>query len=192
MASGPSGSASAQLSTPAPGGPATQQARPVSSAPAVSPIWGFIARRILLGVVVLLVVSIVVFLATQGLGDPARAILGRQATPASLAALRAQLHLDRPLIVQYLTWMGGLLHGDLGISLAAQEPVATLIKDKVVNSAFLVLISGAISIPLSIAIGSYAALRRDKPFDVAMSLITLVFAALPEFVVGVLLVVLFA
>jgi peptide/nickel transport system permease protein len=158
----------------------------------VSPIWGFIGRRILLGVVVLFLVSIVVFLATQGLGDPARAILGRQATPASLAALRAQLHLDRPLIVQYLTWMAGLLHGDLGTSLAAQEPVATLIRDKVVNSAFLVVIAGGISIPLSIAIGAYAALRRDKPFDVAMSLITLVFAALPEFVVGVLLVIVFA
>jgi len=191
MASGPSGSASAELTTPTPGGPAIQ-ARPVSSAPAVSPIWGFIGRRILLGILVLFLVSIVVFLATQGLGDPARAILGRSATPASLAALRAQLHLDRPLIVQYLTWVGGLVHGDLGTSLAAQEPVATLIKDKVVNSAFLVLIAGGISIPLSIAIGSYAALRRDKAFDVAMSLITLVFAALPEFVVGVLLVVLFA
>ena len=191
MASGPSGSASAELTKLTPGGPATQ-ARPVSSAPAVSPIWGFIGRRILLGVVVLFLVSIVVFVATQGLGDPARAILGRSATPASLAALRAQLHLDRPLIVQYLTWMGGLFHGDLGTSLAAQEPVATLIRDKVVNSAFLVLIAGGISIPLSIAIGSYAALRRDKPFDVAMSMITLIFAALPEFVVAVLLVVIFA
>lgn len=191
MATGPSGSASAELTKPTPGGPAIK-ARPASSAPVVSPIWGFIGRRILLGVVVLFLVSIVVFVATQGLGDPARAILGRSATPASLAALRAQLHLDRPLLVQYLAWVGGLLHGDLGTSLAAQEPVATLIKDKVVNSAFLVLIAGGISIPLSIAIGSYAALRRDKPFDVAMSLITLVFAALPEFVVAVLLVVIFA
>lgn len=191
MASGPSGSASATVQKLTPGGPATQ-ARPVPVLRVVSPIWGFIVRRIILGVVVLFLVSIVVFMATQGLGDPARAILGRQATPASLAALQAQLHLNRPLLEQYLTWMGGLLRGDLGTSLAAQEPVSRLISDHVVNSAFLVLISGAISIPLSVAIGSYAALRRDKAFDVAMSLITLVFAALPEFVVGVLLVVLFA
>jgi len=191
MATGQSGSASAELTKLTPGGPAAQ-ARPVRSAPAVNPIWVFIGRRILLGLVVLFLVSIVVFVATQGLGDPARAILGRSATPASLAALRSQLHLDRPLIVQYLSWMAGLLHGDLGTSLAAQEPVATPIKDKVVNSAFLVVIAGGISIPLSIAIGSYAALRRDKAFDVGMSLITLIFAALPEFVVGVLLVVLFA
>ena len=191
MATGPSGSASAAVEKLTPGGPATQ-ARPGISAPAVSPIWGFIARRVLLGLVVLFLVSIVVFLATQGMGDPARAILGRTATPESLAALREQLHLNQPLIVQYITWAGGLLHGDAGMSLAAQEPVTKLISDHVVNSAFLVLVSGSISIPLSIAIGSYAALRRDKAFDVAMSLITLVFAALPEFVVGVLLVVLFA
>ena len=191
MATGPSGSASVQVSKLTPGGPAAQ-ARPASSVPAVSPIWGFIVRRIALGFVVLFLVSIVVFIATQGLGDPARAILGRSATPASLAALRGQLHLDRPLIVQYLSWAAGLLHGDAGTSLAAQEPVARLIGDHVINSAFLVLISGAISIPLSIVIGSYAALRRDKTFDVAMSLSTLVFAALPEFVVGVGLVVLFA
>ncbi len=190
MATAPSGSASSSAQQLTPGGPAAQ-ARP-TSAPAVSPIWGFIARRILLGVVVLFLVSVVIFAATQALGDPARAILGRQATPASLAALRAQLHLDRPVILQYVGWIGGLLHGDFGNSLAAQEPVTKLIADKVVNSAFLVLIAGGISIPLSIALGAYAALRRDKPFDVAMSLITLVFAALPEFVVGVLLVVIFA
>ena len=141
----------------------------------------------------LVLVSIVVFAATQALpGDAARAILGRNATPDSLKALREQLHLNQPLIVQYLTWAGGLLHGDAGMSLAAQEPVTTLIGDRIVNSAFLVLCSGLISIPLSILIGSYAALRRDKTFDVVASLATLVFAALPEFVVGVALVILLA
>jgi peptide/nickel transport system permease protein len=145
-----------------------------------------------LGIVVLVLVSIVVFAATQALGDPARAILGRSATPASLAALRERLHLNEPVVAQYLTWAGGLLHGDAGSSLAAQEPVTKLIGDRIVNSAILVLCAGLISIPLSIAIGSYAALRRDKTFDVATSLSTLVFAALPEFVVGVALVVIFA
>ena len=189
MATGPSGSASALQPALSPAGPAAQ-ARPAAAAR--SPIWGFIFRRLLLGIVVLFLVSVVVFLATQALGDTARAILGRTATPASLAALREQLHLNRPLIVQYLLWAGGLLHGDAGVSLAAQEPVTKLIGDRIVNSAFLVFCSGIISIPLSIAIGSYAALRRDKAFDVVTSLSTLLFAALPEFVVGVSLVVLFA
>jgi peptide/nickel transport system permease protein len=190
MASGPSGSAKALQPALITGGP-PEAARP-RTATGISPVWGFILRRLVLGIVVLVLVSIVVFAATQALGDPARAILGRSATPASLAALRQQLHLNQPVVAQYLTWAGGLLHGDAGNSLAAQEPVTKLIGDRIVNSAILVLCAGLISIPLSIAIGSYAALRRDKTFDVATSLSTLVFAALPEFVVGVSLVVIFA
>jgi peptide/nickel transport system permease protein len=190
MASGPSGSANALQPALIPDGPAA--AARAGTATGISPVWGFIIRRLLLGIVVLVLVSIVVFVATQALGDPARAILGRSATPASLAALREQLHLNQPVLAQYLTWAGGLLHGDAGNSLAAQEPVTKLIADRIVNSAVLVLCAGLISIPLSVAIGSYAALRRDKTFDVATSLSTLVFAALPEFVVGVSLVVIFA
>jgi peptide/nickel transport system permease protein len=156
-------------------------------------IAGFVVRRLLLGLLVLGLVSIVVFAATQALpGDPARSILGRTATPASLKALRDQLGLGGSVLSQYVSWIGGLLHGDAGNSLAAQEPVTDLLGDKVVNSAFLVFCSGIISIPISIAIGSYAALRRDRTFDVSTSIATLVFAALPEFVVGVSLVVIFA
>jgi peptide/nickel transport system permease protein len=153
----------------------------------------FILRRLLLGIVVLILVSIIVFLATQALpGDPARAILGRTATPASLAALRRQLHLDRPVIDQYWTWVTGLLHGNLGRSLAAQEPVSTLLGPRLVNSAVLVALAAVVSIPLSIAIGSWAAFRREKVFDITSSNLLLVLAALPEFVVGVLLVILLA
>jgi peptide/nickel transport system permease protein len=156
-------------------------------------IVGFIVRRLLLGLLVLFLVSVVVFAATQALpGDPARAILGRTATPASLKALREQLHLDRPVVSQYISWVTGLLRGDLGTSLAAQVPVSQLLSGRLLNSAFLVLCAGLLSIPLSIAIGSYAALRRDRTFDVSTSAVTLLFAALPEFVVGISLVVLFA
>jgi peptide/nickel transport system permease protein len=191
MATAPSGSASSKAPTPAPGGSTTQA--PPGLAVGGSAIWGFILRRLLLGALVLILVSIVIFVATQALpGDTARAILGRTATPASLAALREQLHLNQPLIVQYLTWAGGLIRGDAGNSMAAQEPVTRLISDRLVNSAFLVLCAGVISIPLSVLIGAYAALWRDKAFDVVTSLSTLVLAALPEFVVGVTLVVLFA
>jgi peptide/nickel transport system permease protein len=158
-----------------------------------SGVWGFILRRLLLGIVVLILVSILVFLATQALpGDPARAILGRSATPASLAALRRQLHLDRPVIEQYWTWVTGLLHGNLGTSLAAQEPVSTLLAPKLVNSAVLVALAAVLSIPLSIAIGAWAAFRREKVFDQASSNLLLALAALPEFVVGLILVILLA
>ncbi len=150
-------------------------------------------RRLLLGLIVLFMVSIVVFAATQALpGDPARAILGRSATPASLAALRLKLHLDQPVFSQYWTWLTGLLRGNLGTSLAAQEPVTTLLGPKLVNSSVLVAISAIVSIPLSIAIGSWAAFRREKIFDTLSSNLLLVLAALPEFVVAVVLIILLA
>jgi peptide/nickel transport system permease protein len=154
---------------------------------------GFIIRRLVLGLIVLFMVSIVIFAATQALpGDPARAILGRSATPESLAALRLKLHLDQPVFSQYWTWLTGLLHGDLGISLAAQEPVTTLLAPKLVNSSVLIAVAAIASIPLSIAIGSWAAFRRERVFDTLSSNLLLVLAALPEFVVAVVLVLLLA
>jgi len=155
-------------------------------------IAGFIVRRLLLGVLVLFLVSVVVFIATQALGDPARAILGRDATPERLAALQKELNLNDSLIGQYFSWLGGLLSGDLGNSLAAQSPVSTLLGPRLLNSAVLVLIAAVVSIPVSIAIGSWAALRREKTFDNVTSNLLLLLAALPEFVVAVLLVMLFA
>src|SRR6185312_6386708 len=82
-----------------------------------SPLIRVIGKRILTGIVTLVCVSMLVFIATQALpSDPAHAILGRSATPESLAALRKQLHLDEPVVTQYLDWVGGALHGDLGKS----------------------------------------------------------------------------
>jgi peptide/nickel transport system permease protein len=160
--------------------------------PLLHGVRGFILRRIALGILTLFLVSLIVFAATQALpSDPARAILGRSATPQSLAALRKQLHLGEPVVKQYAHWLGGVLTGDFGRSLAAQEPVTKLIGKRIENSAFLMLFAAIFSIPISIAIGSVAARRRDRPFDVATSIIALVLAALPEFVVGIALVVLF-
>ena len=156
-------------------------------------IFAFVLRRIVLGVVTLLLVSIVVFAATQALpGDPARAILGRSATPEALKALRTQLHLGKPVTAQYVQWLKGFVRGDLGESLAARgEPVTKLISTRVRNSAFLMLFAALVSIPLSIAIGAASARRRDGPFDHATSVLMLALAALPEFVVAIALVVLF-
>jgi peptide/nickel transport system permease protein len=158
----------------------------------VGGITGFIIRRLLLGVLVLFLVSVLVFVSTQALGDPARAILGRNATPEALAALQKELNLDSSLVAQYFSWLGGLLHGSFGNSLAAQEPVSKLLGARLVNSAVIVLCAAVISIPLSIAIGSWAALRREKIFDNVTSNLMLVLAALPEFVVAVVLVIVFA
>ena len=133
-------------------------------------IAGFIVRRVLLGLLVMLLVSVIVFVSTQLLGDPARAILGRDATPDRLAALHKQLHLDSSKVGQYLHWLGGLLHGDLGTSLASSQPVTSVLGTRIANSAVLVVLAAVISVPISIAIGSYAALRREKLFDTISSI----------------------
>jgi peptide/nickel transport system permease protein len=157
----------------------------------LSGLSGFLLRRIALGLLTLVVVSIIIFAATQVLpSDPARAILGRNATPDALKALREQLHLNRPVVSQYWDWITGLLTLNPGNSLAAGAPVTTVISKNVVNSGFLVLLASAISIPIALAIGIWAAIRRDRAFDVGSSLGLLLLAALPEFVVGIALVLL--
>lgn len=153
----------------------------------------FIVKRLLLGLLTLFLVSVVVFAATQALpGNAATAILGRNATPARVAALTRQLHLNESAISQYTHWLGNVLHGNLGTSAATQEPVTTYISNRIDNSAFLVLISAIIAVPLSIALGVLMAVRRDKPTDHALSVVTLGLAALPDFVIGILLIVLLA
>jgi len=147
-------------------------------------------KRLALGAVVLWAVSIVVFLATQALpADAARAILGRTATPERLAALRAQLHLDQPLVTQYLSWLHGMVTFNPGTSLANQLPVSTFLGPRIVNSLVLMACAALVSTPVAILIGTWSALRRDRVADHATSLVTLVLAALPEFVVGIILVI---
>jgi peptide/nickel transport system permease protein len=152
----------------------------------------FVVRRLLFGVLTLFIVSVVIFVLTQALEDPARAILGRQATPESVLAKRQELGLDKPLVTQYWDWLSGLVTGDPGVSYTNGLPVTDVLGDRIWNSLFLLAVAAALSIPISIAIGVYAAARRDKAFDSATSGATLFLASVPEFVVGLVLVVLFA
>lgn len=152
-----------------------------------------VLRRIALGLLTLWLVSVLVFAATQVLpGNSATAILGKRATPDRVAALERQMHLDKPVPAQYGDWLSGIVHGDAGTSLASQEPVTKLLGDRVVNSAFLVLVAALVTIPLAIGLGVWAAIRRDRLADHLISGTTLVLAAVPEFVIGILLVVLLA
>jgi peptide/nickel transport system permease protein len=152
-----------------------------------------ILRRVGLGILTLFLVSVLVFAATQALpGDTARAILGRSATPERLKELRTRLGLDEPATTQYAKWLGNIVRGDLGDSLVASQPVLTLLGDRIMNSAALVFVAAIISIPISIIIGSLSGLLRDRPFDTAVSLGSLGLAALPEFVIGILLIMLLA
>jgi peptide/nickel transport system permease protein len=138
-------------------------------------------------------VSVVVFALTQALpSDPAQRILGREATDESLAAKRAELGFDQPAVEQYTDWLGGLLTGDPGTSYSNGQPIMDFLGDRIFNSLFLMGLAALVSIPLSMAIGAYAALRRDRAFDNASSAGTLFLAGMPDFVIGTLLIVLFA
>ena len=153
----------------------------------------FLVRRIVLGLLTLLLVSVVVFAATQALpGNAARAILGRNATPERLAALTRQLHLNQSAVSQYFSWLGHTVTGNLGTSAATQQPVSGLISGRIANSAFLVLVSALIALPLSIALGVLMAVRRDRPTDHVLSTTSLALAALPDFVIGIALALLLA
>jgi peptide/nickel transport system permease protein len=152
-----------------------------------------ILRRLALGVLTLFLISLVVFAAVLALpGDAATAILGREATPERVAALREQLNLNDSVVTQYLDWIGGVVTGSFGESAATQQPVSELLSDRVANTGFLVFVAAIVAIPLSIGIGVWTAMRRDKAVDHVVSTTTLVLAALPEFVLGIGLVLLFA
>jgi peptide/nickel transport system permease protein len=155
--------------------------------------WGllkFILRRLGFGVLTLLIVSMIIFGATQLLpSDAAQTQLGRNATPASVAALRSELGLDRPKLEQYTSWLGGMITGDPGNSLVGSKlPVLDGMGSKVVNSLFLLLLASLVSVPISLWLGAYMA-RRKAP---VMSNTLLVLASIPEFVIGIVLVSLLA
>jgi peptide/nickel transport system permease protein len=152
-----------------------------------------VIRRILWGLLTLWVASLLVFAATLALpGDPATAILGREATPERLAAVRENLHLDQSALSQYLHWLGGVVTLDPGNSIVSQKPVTEVLSDRLVNTLWLTLVAGLVSIPIAIGLGVLMAVRRDGVTDHGFSTATLVFAALPPFVIGIGTVVLFA
>jgi peptide/nickel transport system permease protein len=152
-----------------------------------------VLRRLGLGLLTLWLVSLVVFAATLALpGDAAQAILGREATPERVAALRDQLNLDEPVVTQYVKWLGGIVTGDLGESAATQAPVDELLSNRVANSLFLVVVAALVAIPLSLLVGVWTAMRRDRPVDHVVSTASLILASLPEFVIGIVLILVFA
>jgi peptide/nickel transport system permease protein len=154
----------------------------------------WLARRIGLAILTLWLCSVLVFFATAALGDPVRAILGKDyaSSPERAAALAAELHLDRPVIVRYFEWLGALLTGNLGNSIANGFPVGELVGDRIVNSAVLVLISAILIIPVAFVIAMISANYRGKRTDGVIQVIMITLAGLPEFVVAILLVALFS
>jgi peptide/nickel transport system permease protein len=153
----------------------------------------YILRRLGLALVTLWLLSVIVFFAGQVLpGDPGRAILGPLAAQSAVHALDQQLGVDRPLLAQYWTWITGLLHGDMGISYQFRSPVAPFIGAALLNSIKLAALAFIIVVPLSIAGGVLAALRVGRGTDRVISVTGLSAATVPEFVSGIVLIVIFA
>jgi peptide/nickel transport system permease protein len=153
----------------------------------------FIARRLLLSVVTLFIVSLVVFVGVELLpGDLASAFLGREATPTRLASLRVELGLDRPALERYLNWLGDAIRGDLGMSLARKEPISELIGLRLRNTLLLGLTAGLLGLPLALVLGIIAGLTRDRKPDLWISTVALVLMTLPGFVTATVLILLFA
>ncbi|MGR3782268.1 MAG: ABC transporter permease [Albimonas sp.] len=152
-----------------------------------------IAVRTGLGLLTLLLISVLIF-GAMGLlpGDVAEAILGQNRTPETVAALRTQLGLDQPAWSRYLDWIGGMLTGDFGRSLASGRPVADLIGGRLVNTLSLAAYAALISVPLSIGLGILAALWRGRLADRGISIGALTAISMPDFFVAYVMIFLFA
>ena len=155
---------------------------------------GYLLKRLGLTVLTLILLSLIIFLAGQVLpGNPGRAILGPFAAPSAVVALDHTLGVDRPLIVQYWSWVSGIVHGDLGTSYQFRPAsVSSFLFPALGRSLKLALVAFVLVVPLSILGGVVAALNRGRPVDRAISVTGLSLSSLPEFVSGVVLIVVFA
>ncbi len=150
---------------------------------------GLVARRLGLGLVTLLVVSILIFFAVELLpGDIAEAVLGQGATEETVTALREKLGLDRPAPVRYLDWLGGAVMGDFGVSLISGDSVSTAIGERFINTLFLAAYAAVIAVPIAILLGVIVALLRNTLFDRVANVLTLTSISSPEFFLGYILI----
>lgn len=153
----------------------------------------YIARRLLFMLPVALLVSFVTFMLIHLVpGDPARVLLGEEATPQSVAALRQQLGLDRPLAVQYALWLWQAIHGNLGESIQLQQPVIQAIVQRLPVTIELGVASLIFSVALAVPFGVMAATNRNGRLDWLVNVTSLLGTAIPSFVLGLLLILVFA
>jgi len=150
-------------------------------------------NRLFTGLLTLVVASVVVFAVLELVpGDPARLLLGMDATPEALQALRTELGLDQPVVLRYLDWIGGLLSLDLGRSYTYSVPVIDLVVERGVVSLPLALLSLALSVAIAIPVGLFAARRRGRAADALTMGAAQIGVAVPNFWFALMLVYVFA
>ncbi|WP_299822638.1 ABC transporter permease [uncultured Jannaschia sp.] len=155
----------------------------------MSQLQKLVIGRMFLGILTLFVVSALMFVGIELLpGDLAQQILGQSATESTLAAFRAELGLDQPPHIRYLDWLGGVLHGDFGTSLASGREVSDLLGIRLANTMFLAAYAAVIAVPVAVVLGLLAALWRNTLFDRGVNLTALSAISMPEFFVGYVLI----
>ncbi len=153
----------------------------------------FLLWRIFSLVPILFGTSVVVFLLVRLIpGDPATALLGMEATPEAIAALRERLALDEPIVVQYLTWIGNIFTGDFGRSIQGGRDVLPLLLGALGPTALLSVAALVVSLAIAIPAGVIAATRRDTAADYSVSFLALCGLSMPSFWLGVLLILTFS
>ena len=153
---------------------------------------GYMARRFLEMVPVLLGITLLVFLFMQLLpGDPITILTGGKATPETIAALRAKFGLDKPVYIQYLLFLGNALRGDLGTSILQRTPVTELVLERIPPTLFLLTYGGLIAVFLTVPLSILSAMRADQPVDHGIRVGGMVTFAMPSFWLGLLLILLF-
>ena len=151
-----------------------------------------ILKRLGVGLVTVVAVSLIIFFGTKILpGDAAQIRLGQSATPENIAAFRARLGLDQPYYVQYLSWAKDFLTGNMGTSLASDVPITDLIADRYKNTVFVACLTAAIGVPISLALGIVAAMYPRSLYDRILTLLSVSLVAAPEFLTATILVLLF-
>ncbi|NEY89508.1 ABC transporter permease [Rhodobacteraceae bacterium KMS-5] len=154
-----------------------------------APVRDFIVSRGISGAVSLFIVTLLVFAGTALLpGDAASALLGQNATPEALEAIRRNLGLDQPLIWRYLAWVGHAAQGDFGQSLASGRPVAEVLLPRLGNSLLLASVAAVLLLPFAIGGGIAAAIWQDSWFDRVLGFTSMLFLAMPAFLVGYILI----
>lgn len=152
-----------------------------------------VAQRLALGLLTLFVVSLIIFASVEMLpGDIAEEILGQGATEETVAAFRRDLGLDRPPHIRYVEWLGDMMQGDFGRSLANQREITELLGTRLWNTLFLAGYAAVIAVPLSLALGILAALFRNSLYDRTVNILTLTSISFPEFFVAYIVIAIFA
>ena len=152
----------------------------------------FVVQRLLQGIVVMLVVGFIAFSLFNFVGDPVSLMLPPEATQADREAMRSALGLDKPFYQQFATFLGNAVQGNFGISLRLGRPVSTLLVERLPATLELAITAALIALFVGIPIGVYTALKRDSWFSRVLLTTSLVGVSLPNFLIGIFLILIFA